>query len=141
MTNTTSRIRKEDGQTFVEFAFVLPILLAVVFAIVEFGIAFNNHLALTDAVRAGSRQGAVSRLLPNPAGVAEQRVRDAAGGSLDPTNPNFIVTVTFRDVGGGSAIEQGGNITVRATYPYEIDIFGIPIKTGTLISETTERVE
>jgi len=30
---------------------------------------------------------------------------------------------------------------VQATYPYEINIFGIPVKQGRLTSQTTERVE
>ena len=54
----------KQGQAMVEFALVLPILVALVFGIIQFGILFNHHLTLTDAVRAGSRQGAVSRTLP-----------------------------------------------------------------------------
>ena len=32
-------------------------------------------------------------------------------------------------------------MTVTATYPYEIDLLGIVVASGTLESETTERVE
>ena len=42
------------GQAIVEFAIVLPLLLALVLGIVQFAIAFNNYLTLTDAVRAGA---------------------------------------------------------------------------------------
>ncbi|MGZ8701377.1 MAG: TadE/TadG family type IV pilus assembly protein, partial [Gaiellaceae bacterium] len=35
-----------------EFAFVLPILLVLLFGIIQFGIIFNNYVALTDAARA-----------------------------------------------------------------------------------------
>ena len=127
----------------VEFALVLPLLLALVFGIVQFAIAFNNYLTLTDAVRAGSREGAVSRALPNPTKAAVDRVRSAASTSLDASVGGPLnVTVTFTKAGGGGAgIEQGGDVTVRATYPYDIDIFGIPVHHGTLTSETTERVE
>ncbi len=52
----------------VEFAMVLPILLVLVFGIIQFGIVFNHYLTLTDAVRAGARQAAVSRTLPRPGG-------------------------------------------------------------------------
>ena len=48
----------------VEFAIVLPILLMLVFGIIQCGILFNHSLTLTDAVRAGARQAAVSRTLP-----------------------------------------------------------------------------
>lgn len=126
----------------VEFALVAPLLLALVFGIVQFGIAFNNYLTLTDAVRAGSRQGAVSRLT-DPAGEAVKRVRSAASDLPDAANSGgpLVVTVTFKHLGGGSQVMQGDDITVHATYPYSIDIFGIPVHNGTLTSETTERVE
>ena len=50
----------------VEFALVLPILLLLVMGIIQFGIVFNNYVTLTDGVRAGARQAAVSRDLPDP---------------------------------------------------------------------------
>ncbi len=141
-TRSHKAVRDESGQTMVEFALVAPLLLALVFGIIQFGIAFNNYLTLTDAVRAGSRQGAVSRALPDPRAAAEARVRSAASTSLDSSVGGPLgITVTFRSLSGGNAIEQGGDVIVRATYPYEINIFGIPLHSGTLTSETTERVE
>ena len=45
----------------VEFTLVFPVLAILLFGVIQFGIAFNNYLALTDAVRAGSRQASVAR--------------------------------------------------------------------------------
>lgn len=124
----------------VEFAIVLPVLLMVVFGIIQCGIQFNHSLTLTDAVRAGARQAAVSRTLPGSPGTAtaaaEARVRSAASGSLSGANDpaTLVVTVT-------STFAQGSDVTVKATYPYKIDIFGVPVKQGRFTSETTERVE
>ena len=56
----------------VEFVIVAPILLLLVFGIIQFGILFNNYVTLTDAVRAGARQAAVSRTLPDPVGTTDQ---------------------------------------------------------------------
>ena len=39
----------------VEFTLVLPVLLVVLFGIIQFGITFNNYISLTDSVRAGAR--------------------------------------------------------------------------------------
>jgi Flp pilus assembly protein TadG len=137
--------RDENGQALAEFALVLPILMLILLAIIQFGITFNHYLTLTDAVRAGARQGAVSRSVTNPAAAAEARVRSAASGSLDSATcvpgESLCVTVTFKSLSGGSQVEQGGDITVRATYPYEINLLGLVVKSGDLISETTERVE
>ena len=136
---TIRKAKDERGQALVEFALVAPILLLILLAIVQCGIAFNHYLTLTDAVRAGTREAAVSRSLPNPAGVAEARVRAAASGSLDDNE--LDVTVTFKDLNGGGQVVQGGDVTVKATYPFEIKILGITFGDGTLTSETTERVE
>ena len=37
--------------------------------------------------------------------------------------------------------EPGSDVTVRATYPYSINLLGVVVKSGTLSSKTTERVE
>jgi Flp pilus assembly protein TadG len=123
----------------VEFVLVAPILLLLVFGIVQFGIMLNNYVALTDAVRVGARQAAVSRTLPNPESLAETRVKSAAG-HLD--DADVVVTVDPYDPSNGSRNwVQGGDVTVKATYPYSISLLGFVVKSGQLTSETTERVE
>ncbi len=44
----------------VEFALVLPILAMLMMGIVTFGLAYNDHLALTNAIREASRFGATT---------------------------------------------------------------------------------
>jgi hypothetical protein len=119
----------------VEFALVAPVLLVLVLGIIQFGIVLNNYMALTDAVRAGSRQAAVGRTAADPIGETVDRVRGAAG-HLDQSE--LDVTVTPADP---SAWQQGGDVTVEATYPYEISLLGLVVKSGQLTSQTTERVE
>jgi Flp pilus assembly protein TadG len=59
-TRTLTRFAtKEDGQALVEFALIMPFLLLFLVGIVEFGRAWNEHDALTDATREGARQAAV----------------------------------------------------------------------------------
>ncbi len=114
-----------------EFAVVLPILMLIVFAIVQFGIVFNNYVTLTDAVRAGARKGAVSRFDPNPVGATTQKVKAAAA---DLNQANLGVSVS-------SGWQHGDDLVVSATYPYSISLFGLVVKAGSLKSTTTERVE
>jgi Flp pilus assembly protein TadG len=135
--------RNESGQAMVEFAIVLPILLVLVFGIIQFGITFNRYMTLTDAVRNGSRQAAVSRTSPNPASVAEARVRSAASDLPDASDATVLqVTVTPHDpISGSATFVQGGDVTVKATYPYSINLLGFVLKSGRLTSQTTERVE
>jgi Flp pilus assembly protein TadG len=132
-------IGRRDGQAMVEFVIVAPILLLLVFGLVQFGILFNNYVALTDAVRSGARQAAVSRSLPNPEGVTMNRVTRAAG-HLKASD--LQITVDPYDPDKGTATwAQGGDVTVTASYPYSINLLGFVVKSGRLTSQTTERVE
>jgi Flp pilus assembly protein TadG len=125
------QLRTERGQTMVEFAIVLPVLMLVVFAIIQFGILYNNFVALTDAVRAGARTAAVSRTAADPVGATIARVQSATG---DLDQAKLSVTVT-------SGWQHGDDVTVAATYPYSIDLLGLIVQSGNLKSSTTERVE
>ena len=132
MTMKRLDIRRERGQTMVEFALVVPILLVVVFSIIQFGILYNHYITLTDATRVGARKGAVSRTAPNPIALAVAATRAAAPG-LKPAQLGVTATAT--------AWSPGADITVEATYPYDIDVLGIVVASGTLRSKTVERVE
>lgn len=134
MTRKTTA-RAERGQTLVEFALVLPLLALLLFGVIQFGIVFNNYIDLTDAVRAGARRAAVSRQTTDPSGpvgVTKAAVIASAGDiSLNPSN----ITVT-------SDWQPGDDVTVQASYPYSINLFGVvTVVSGTLTSRTTERVE
>jgi Flp pilus assembly protein TadG len=125
------RVREERGQTMVEFALAVPLLLLVLFAVLQFGVVYNDYVTLTDATRAGARKAAVSRLESSPSAAAETAVRDSAAG-LDQAD---------LDVGVSATWEHGEDVTVTATYPYEIDLLGFVVAAGELESATTERVE
>jgi hypothetical protein len=112
----------------VEFAIVVPLLLMLMLAIVQFGIVFKDSITLTDAVRAGARAAAVSRNDAVPGQKAVDLVK-ADGGQN--------VTVSVPD---GPWV-PGATVTVTATHPYSISLFGLPIKQGDLQSTTKERVE
>ena len=115
-----------------EFAVVVPLFLMLLLGIVQFGIAFNNYLAVTDAVRAGARTAAVSRhLVATREEVTKQRVRDSAA-SLDEDELDITVASSWK---------PGEQVKVTAEYPYEIKIFGIDFVSGDLKSSSVERVE
>jgi Flp pilus assembly protein TadG len=129
------RRKKEQGQTMAEFTLVLPVLAILLFGIIQFGIVFNNYLAVTDAVRAGARQAAVARYLP--ASQREAKVKARVYASADGLDTSKL-TVTVSAPGGWNA---GTDVTVTASYPYSINLLGKVVKDGYLTSQTTERVE
>jgi Flp pilus assembly protein TadG len=128
---TSLQIRNQRGQTMTEFALVMPLLLFLLLGVIQFGIVFNNYITLTDATRAGARKGAVSRRLSSPATAVQTQVRNAA---TDLKSSDLQVTVT-------STWTQGSDVTVTATYPYDIKLLGLVVKSGRLHSTMTERVE
>lgn len=64
----------DRGAAVVEFAIVLPVLLLLVFGIIDFGRALNAQIALTQAAREGARLDALNQ--PN----LVTRTQAAAGG-------------------------------------------------------------
>jgi Flp pilus assembly protein TadG len=134
MTNPVKKriqIRNEQGQTMTEFALVLPVLALILFAVIQFGIVFNNYVTLTDATRAGARKAAVSRQASDPVGAAVAAVR-ASAKDLKQTDLSVTVTSTWKPT---------EDVSVTATYPYSISLLGMVVKSGRLSSKTTERVE
>jgi len=126
----------ESGQALVEFALVAPVLFLILFAIIQFGIAFMHSVALTDAVRAGARKAAVSRTAADPTAATANAVLGAAT-DLDKSTLQNGLTVDP----GASGWVAGGSVTVSAQYPYHVNILGIVVASGYLHSTTTERIE
>ncbi|MGI9666020.1 MAG: TadE/TadG family type IV pilus assembly protein [Acidimicrobiia bacterium] len=54
----SARRKRETGATMVEFAIILPIFVALLFGIIELGLAFYNRTVVDDATQAGGRVGA-----------------------------------------------------------------------------------
>jgi len=99
--------KKEGGQSLVEFALVLPIFLLILFAIVDFGMAFHAWITVTNSAREGARVGAVRA----SAADIEQRVRDTAG-VLD--QDDLLVTVTNAEG------DPGQSVVVDVSYGYSL---------------------
>jgi len=131
MTRRQISFRAQKGQTMTEFALVLPLLALLLFGVIQFGIAFNNYITLTDAVRAGARKGTVAGHLNNPKGAVVASVQSAA---TDLKKSDLAIDVQ-------STWESGEDVRVEASYPYSINLLGLVVKSGRLHSVTTERVE
>ena len=96
-----SKLRNEKGASAVEFALVLPIFVSVIFAIFQFGIAFNNWIAITHAAREGARLAAVGQ-------YTVQRVKDSAPSVKD----SITVSISGQDgdIGEPVTVTVTGNV-------------------------------
>jgi Flp pilus assembly protein TadG len=128
-------VRDQRGQTMTEFALVLPLLMLVLLAILQFGLLFRHYLAVTDAVRAGARKGAVSRHVTAPGGP-KKACEDAVKKAATDLNVAADLVVTCTSTWG-----PGDDVVVHATYPFNISLLGLVVRSGRFTSSTTERVE
>jgi Flp pilus assembly protein TadG len=100
-------MRSERGAALVEFALILPVLVMLIFGIVEFGRGYNAKITVTHAAREGAR---VLALTADP--VAAEAAAVNAATSLDPS----AVTVS------SSACTPGAPATVTVQYPFSYDV-------------------
>ena len=128
---TKSRLRRDDGQAFVEFAIVLPILVLIVFGITQFGLAFRNYLAITDAARVGARAAAVKRT-SSPCAAATTAIQNTVSAG-QWTQISSRITCT-------AGANVGDQIKVTINYPYSIGLPGVSAS-GDLTASATERME
>jgi Flp pilus assembly protein TadG len=137
--------RSERGSAIIEMAATLPILALLVLGIGRLGVTFNNFIALTDAVRNGSRQLTTGRGVSNPCQSARNRVY-AAAPTLSQAQMSLTMTLNGGTVANNScsntALTAGQDATVAATYPCDIAFFGIDFAPNcTLTASTTGRIE
>jgi Flp pilus assembly protein TadG len=97
---------------------VLPVLVLMLWGIVEFGQGYHAKVELSAAVRAPSRTAALSSSPASVEADARTATRDAAPG-LDVD----AITVTVADKCPATGV---GTARVVATYPhhYDIPLFG-----------------
>ena len=87
MKNIYSPIRNSKGQSLVETALVLPLLLLIVFGTIEFGRVFNAYLVVSNASREGARAAAVGNYL-RTAGIETNNITEDGKGYSEPIADN-----------------------------------------------------
>jgi Flp pilus assembly protein TadG len=128
------KLGRSDGQAMVEFVLIVPILLTVVLAGIQFGLAFLQYQELSNAVSEGARKAIVSRTSATRTTAVTNAVHNAAPGL---TAGNMPVTISTSPSGW----TYPGDVTVTATYPLNINILGITVVHSTLSSTRTMRLE
>jgi Flp pilus assembly protein TadG len=104
----------EKGQSLAELAIALPILMAIVIGIFEFGRAWNVRQTVTHAAREAARMA----VIPTSTGAAVDDVIDdrLSAAALDPG----AAQVTIAGMGGPA----GSATTIEVSYPYTFTFLG-----------------
>ena len=98
--------RSESGAVAVEFALIVPLLIALLLAIITGGVAFSRSVSLNDAVRAGARVGATTI---NDASWANAVQTSTANSSADGLGTS---DVCVQLVSGGGVVKQSSSCTL-----------------------------
>lgn len=128
------KLHNQKGQAMVEMALVLPLLLLLVFGIIEFGRIFNAYLVVNNASREGARYAAVGKAYS-----------DITPEINNLTSTLGTVTVEFTPSNGDDR-EEGKSVQVKIshTLPLITPIVG-PLISGddelVIEASTTMRVE
>jgi Flp pilus assembly protein TadG len=141
-----SRRRGQRGQTTVEFALCALVFFMIVFGLLKVATIYGDYVALQHAARDGSRKGSVTRGTGDAnSGAVSTAVVNAvkgAGTFLDPALMN--ITVTGLDSAGspdGTLWEAHDRVQVTVTYPWKLDVLGLPIWSGDMTTTTQAIIE
>ena len=105
--------KKQDGQSMVEFALVLPLLLLLVLGIIQFGFIFNGMVTVTSAAREGARFGVVKEnLVSNDSDVRERVISSLAGALFVNVDENTIIVAPDSPEAGKLSVTVTGSVPV-----------------------------
>jgi hypothetical protein len=110
-------LRNHRGASAVEFALVLPLLIVILFGIIEFGLLMYNQAVITNASREGARAGIVFSPRPDVPAI-EQVVRNYADAHV----VSFPKGVTYPNV-PNACTTFGEDLTVDVSYPHHFLVF------------------
>lgn len=123
--------------------------MVLIMGIIQFSITLNNYIELTEAVRTGARNLAISRAMASatPYTTTVSNIGSSAGNL---TAANITITISVNgtacstDSGCSSALSAaaGQTASVTATYPCNLQVMGVNfLQNCTLQSQTSDLVE
>ncbi len=112
---------REKGVASVEFALILPVLLLMLFLIIEFSIILYDKAVITNASREGARNGIVYSAPPRiSVGAITATVNNYCATNLISFGASTPVTA----VPNGACVNSGDLLMVDVTYTYSF--FAVP---------------
>lgn len=108
--------RDDRGQSLLEFAILVPLLLLLLVGVFEFGRAWNVYQVVVNAAREGGRVAALPTGFANADSVRRRISSHLRAARLDPGSAE----VALEDVDG----RPGTIAVVTVSYPYEFRAVG-----------------
>jgi uncharacterized protein (UPF0333 family) len=131
-THHPTSAKRQEGQVMVEFALVLPILLAIVFGIFDFGKAYNYQNDLTFLANQAARYAEVNACAP----CNGQKIGDYVVGTADTNELKDNATISFCLPNGTSNVGDPLKVTAAYTYNWLSFMQGLGLPTTTQLHAT-----
>jgi len=108
------------GQGLLEFALILPVLILVVFGVLDLGRAFFAQIAITNAARVGARSYSFDKDM-TVAAIQTATKSELQTYGLDPTQVTVTVTCTGTPAAPPNCASEQ-TIRVTVAYPFQLTI-------------------
>jgi len=136
--------RDDQGSSLIEISLAMPVLLALLTGISAFAVAFNNQLTLNNAVGTGAQYLQLIRTSSTDPCTDTVTAITNAAPNLNVSNItltfnfNGTVTTAKKCPGSQSYLVQGQPVSVLATYPCTLAVFGNTFSACQLSAKVTE---
>ena len=135
----SARARGVRGQSSVELALVLPLLVLVIFACLKIGMAFFAYEQVASAANAAARAAAVNHGA-DPT-VAARTAAKSISPTVGLTDSEIAVSYVSTATPPGAAWSYPGTVTVTITHPVTFDFLGQLPQVFNLKATSTKRLE
>lgn len=111
--------KHEKGQSLVEVAIALPVLILILAAVIDFARAFDAYIVLTNAAREGARFGARDPMYMTPAEIQQMVTENVTGSG---TNVTLMQDFAPSDVAATFGTDA---VSVTVTYDFGLWFGGL----------------
>lgn len=131
------RVGSDRGQSAVELALLLPVLLTVLYVVIQFGQVYMQFQEVSAATSEGARRASTMAGVAEPGRTSTitSTVRSATSVGATTAFDSSGLTVTV-----SSTWVHGSPVTVTSTYPASVTILGVTLYSGQLTTKRTVRV-
>jgi hypothetical protein len=138
-------LQRRRAQSMVEFALIVPLLLILMFGVIELGIMFSIYVGMTNSAREAARAGAIYQHTGTPynsldpgvtAAIDAERqqyvsqiITDTLNPMVDPTTVQVTITYTSTSVLSSDmqSVYRSGdmmNVLLVHDHPFFFGLFG-----------------
>ena len=130
------RVRPQPGQTLIEFALAVPMLILLIVTVMELGFLLYDYASLVSATRTAARAGAVYLYVEGCSKAANDQNREIGGGCSPVYGDNIqatlaramsvrlgdapAATVTYIDASPALSTRQGDLMQVQVSFQHRL---------------------